>query len=296
MAHYIRSSITLSPLYFLNKYIKKYEDIFNTVARNKISLSELLSSFPIVSDIFRPDEVAFLRVKDDWYKNLGHSLLNPIRLMSSLLRFLHFCIVAIRPENLWFKIYLLGIESIFIIPIRTFISSIECIVDLALDLLDTLLLDSVRFIYEAVEQYLDFKDEEFVYIPSVEYSGIINIINALTNRPNNHTPLQSNHYTLEIMSHEGKNKYLENKRFYTTMKDREAFLDTGNFSNISENQKQILTSFHSQLNQWPKLRLFGSFAKNNGIPQDIYSVIRQKLVNLSNGEVEIKENETQLLI
>ncbi|MBA3535585.1 MAG: hypothetical protein H0T84_03085 [Tatlockia sp.] len=291
--------IVLSPLYFLNNFIKIYYEILDEdeihidklISNRKRNFNELISYLPIVSDIFSYNgELKELRTIQNWHKNIIHSLINPVRVISSLLRFLHLSInriFEIGDKDLYessISRRLLKLFSAFIfVPLRLVASLIQSSVDLVLNTIDLLLLEPIRFFYEAVEQYLDFKDEEFIYIPTEEYKGIVYINNAL-NRPITHNPLQSKHFTLEVMAQEGKNRYLGDRRFYVQMKNREEFSKTHNFSKMDDKLTHELTSFHSQLSEWKRVRQFGIFAQNQGIPQDICNIVGQNLADLVKNE------------
>lgn len=242
-----------------------------------------------------------MKIRKNWYKHLGHTLLNPIRVISSSLLFLRHAIFTLIDlgatthygTNLPRTIFKLFFAIIFN-PFQYSIALIEYTVDLALGILDTLLLDPLRFGYEVVKQFFETRSDEFLYVPREEGEGVANIIRALGSNVGDSVGLddvaKSKKYILKIFSHEQKEKYLEDYRFYNQIKTQECFLYSRNFAHMSTSNKQKLRLLYN----WEKVRLFGIFAQAQNIPGDILKVVCRKLVDLNtNTEDEIKETSIE---
>ncbi|MBA3535855.1 MAG: hypothetical protein H0T84_04490 [Tatlockia sp.] len=303
--------IKLTPLYFLKDFLKYYEIAHKSIKNiNKIrksNLSELLPELPIMSDILvKNDYRKGHSTRADWYIHLGHSLLNPFRMLSSLLLFLHNSVDAILEsgESYTFSnptVHLMvfkAMSAIIFVPLRLLVGVMEATVDLGLSILDSLFLDPIRFGYEVISQHLETKSMEYLYVPYEECDGIRKIEFWLRN-PVPHTTATSlvagtKNYILKIVTEEEKNKYVEDKRFYYQMKNRDEFATSTSFSKMSEEQKFQLSSFHSQLGQAPKLLQFGLFCQSAGEGmQDIYHHVAQSLLDLNKPkQPETKSNPT----
>ena len=162
------------------------------------------------------------------------------------------------------------------------------------------MLDPLRFVYESVNQFINTKSQEYLYVPSIEFDGIDNINRTLitggkSNNRENVDLMESQGYILRILTHEENEKYSENCRFYNLMKNQKCFEYTRNFSEMPESKIQKLASFQSQLSDWKKLRQFGIFIKNQDIPPEIYNLVRQKWVDSNKNDVNVKSEDISLL-
>ncbi len=299
-------TIGLTPLYFLSTFVAKFYEITATAKTNilvnrKDTLGDLGSYLPIVSDIvwYSSRRGETIHIQENWYKHLFSSLLNPIKLVSSALRFLHRSVdtfyelgTETRTESSLPRLLLKGISALFFIPIRLLVSLIEKTVDLGLSVLETLFIEPLRFGYEVVEQLLETWDKEYVYTPIEESNGIMHINNALDSHVYRDQIIETEQFNLKTLTYDEKINYIKDKNFYNQMKSTGLFANTANFQHISGEQRTKIKTFESQLDQWKKLRLFGVFAQSQvGVP-DINNVISKNLVDLVEADVEAEVKKT----
>ncbi|MBA3537816.1 MAG: hypothetical protein H0T84_14605 [Tatlockia sp.] len=266
--HYIR----LTPLYFLDNFVGEIYTIppFN----ERSSLSDL------------PFNIDHLK-QVDWYKTLGHTLLNPIKIVSFLLRLFHCSLVALVFSVLNYCVLAEALRwttQMLFLPLHVVVAIAEASVDLVLNCLDTLLLDPLRFVHEIAKQFLFLqnKSHEFVYIPSEEYGGIDNIDNILKINQSNdrfkNLVTQSTNQTLSLFfTDAGKEQYLEESRFYKRMKEMDYFANSQNFSQMSKAKIQTLKLF----SEWKKFRQLKILAPDISMPDDVLNVVTEKLIDLS---------------
>ncbi|MBA2711399.1 MAG: hypothetical protein H0U57_12510 [Tatlockia sp.] len=119
-----------------------------------------------------------------------------------------------------------------------------------------------------IDQFLESRSKEYLYVPRNENFGIMKIKDKLDGTltyDDNSLICTSHNFALKLLTTEEKKNYMEDKRFYDLMKDREDFLNTGNFSfRMPDRQLHQLSSFYSQHCQIPRLLQFGLFCQNAG--------------------------------
>lgn len=175
--------LSLTPFYFLENFAENYCSITDTALNNivkirKDSLLKLVSYFPIASDFIQVNSGS-ITLKKDWYENLGHTLVNPLRIISSLLRFLHRTVDAIfeigaenGTESSLGRKFFKGLSAFLFLPVRLLVGVVEAAVDFVLDTLHTLLIEPWSFAYETGKQLVTTWSKELLYIPDKEYKGI----------------------------------------------------------------------------------------------------------------------------
>ncbi|MBA3537856.1 MAG: hypothetical protein H0T84_14810, partial [Tatlockia sp.] len=229
--HYIH----LSPLYFLDNFILKIYDI-----------PPFYWSYTI-----KPEQ-------NKWYMS---KWLNPLKLISSTLMFLHFffinCFNFIFSSETPREVFKWVIQLLFF-PLHLIAAIAEFSIDLVLISFDSLVLDPIRFIYEAVEEFINPAD--YLYVPSEEYKGVRNISLERNEERFHNSIIKSENYTLSyFFNDKGKKTYLEESKFYKRMKEKKYFANTDNFSIMSKDEKRTL----SLLSDWKKFRQLSFFAKEN---------------------------------
>ncbi|MBA3537818.1 MAG: hypothetical protein H0T84_14615 [Tatlockia sp.] len=279
----------LSPFYFLNNYVLRLYGIpWRKDGRDppKRTFAEALLELPLVSDWQQSKKY---NQPEEWYKNLGHTLLNPLRILSSLLRFFHFSLDAlidlIKPYDHLARAGLRILSVVIFYPFHFLAAVAESTVDFVLNCLDTLLIDPLRFGYEVAQQGLQTLFSEYFYVSSEEYDGVAYINLAINGNVNNRFETkvtQSENYTLTLFTDNEKETYIEESQFYKRMKDNLFFSKSDNFLKLSKTEKQTLTL----LNDWKKFRQLKLLESDVSLPDDVLSVISIKLMDLAGVEVE----------
>ncbi|MBA2708997.1 MAG: hypothetical protein H0U57_00150 [Tatlockia sp.] len=150
-----------------------------------------------------------------------------------------------------------------------------------------------------VDQFLESRSKEYLYVPRNENFGIMKIkdkVNGTFTYNDDSLISTSHNFALKLLTTEEKKNYIEDKRFYNLMKDREEFSGTGNFCfRMPDEQVHQLSWFHSQHCQIPKLLQFGFFCQSAGDGmQDIYKLIAKMLFDVSKPEEAENKNSLTL--
>lgn len=239
--------IGLSPFFFLEGLLFEFYSIIYDIREfkrhciddiRKDSFFELMTYLPIISDIAYaprglPDEVKQKEIKLTWYKNLSLTFINPVRLVSSTLKFLHYTVYAIFELGADYNDHkaqnkaslprqiLKGIAAAFFIPFRLLIGVVEKSVDLVWSAVNALLIEPFRFVYEAGKQLADTWPKKFLYLPNEEYKGIKSVSQALQQetipapeKKKSKSKFQSEAYTLKIALPAKEERYANYNTFF----------------------------------------------------------------------------------
>ncbi len=152
--HFLRTT----PFFFLDQFFSKYSTVLRT-ANNNIMFSRkeqfirLLLRLPVLSDIFTAETLGEATL------NIIHTVINPVRLITSLLTFIHrtidttFEIGSSRrgPSN-GLRIGLKSLSALLFLPLRLLSSTIEGCVDTGLNFLKHITLSPIAFLYQSIKQ------------------------------------------------------------------------------------------------------------------------------------------------
>lgn len=174
----MKELISLTPVYFLRSFPKLLKVIYKDSRISRLkgdNFLSLVSYLPLISDVIHKDG----SLKPHWAKNIVHSLLNPFRLVSSALKFMHHlndAVLELGASNegtpSFFRQFFKIIPMLAFSPLRFTVTVMEASFDVVLEWMDTVFLDPLRFFSDVVEQLIFAHNLEMIYEPTAVFEYV----------------------------------------------------------------------------------------------------------------------------